>query len=109
MSGYYDDDPPRRQKSSRSSRRPVYEEEVIEQRSSRPSRQMELVRRPRDDSSDSVEEIKRDLPRNATYVKRRSVVRDVNPPRARSADRRGSNEESYAGSRRSRRNGDRCK
>lgn len=85
----------------------MYEEEVIEQRSSRPARQMELMRRPRSDSSDSVEEIRRDLPRDATYIKRRSVVRDGHVPRARSEDRKGRYEESYSGSRRSRRHGER--
>ncbi|KAL9593169.1 MAG: hypothetical protein Q9179_006053 [Wetmoreana sp. 5 TL-2023] len=66
---YYDDDPPRRRKSHRRDRdrdrdRPVYEEEVYESRGSKGAgtRQNALVRRPRDDDSDSVEEVRRDFP-----------------------------------------------
>ena len=89
MSSYYDDEAPRRHKSHRQSRRPVYEEEeVIESRTSRPQRQMDLVRRTRDDSSSSIEEVRRDFaPGEGAYVKRRTVVRDkYPPPRARSVE-----------------------
>jgi hypothetical protein len=87
MSNYYDDEAPRRHKSHRS-RRPVYEEEVVEQRTSRPARQMDLVRRPRDESTSSVEDIRRDFaPGDGTYVQRRKVVREkYAPPRARSVE-----------------------
>ncbi|KAL8717227.1 MAG: hypothetical protein Q9225_005512 [Loekoesia sp. 1 TL-2023] len=61
---YYDDDPPRRRRSHRHRDRPVYEEDVYESRGSRGAgaRQNALVRRPRDDDSDSVEEVQRDFP-----------------------------------------------
>ena len=88
MGSYYDDEAPRRHKH-RSSRRPVYEEEeVIESRSSRPQRQMDLVRRPRDDSSSSVEEVRRDFaPGDGANVYRRTTVRDkYAAPRARSVE-----------------------
>lgn len=87
MSGYYDDDEPRR-RSTRSRRQPVYEEEIIEKRSTRPRQQMEMVRR-RDDSSDSVEEVRRDFPPgDGVYVKRRTTTRDkYAAPRARSVGR----------------------
>lgn len=71
---HYDDDPPRRRKShrTRDQDRPVYEEEVYESRGSRGAgvRQKALVRRSRDDSSDSVEEVQRDFPPGGgAYVK----------------------------------------
>ncbi|KAL8931975.1 MAG: hypothetical protein Q9211_006609 [Gyalolechia sp. 1 TL-2023] len=73
---HYDDDPPRRRKSHRTRERdrPVYEEEVYESRGSRGAgaRQKALVRRPRDDDSDSVEEVHRDFPPGGgAYVKSR--------------------------------------
>ncbi|KAL9000937.1 MAG: hypothetical protein Q9188_005556 [Gyalolechia gomerana] len=75
---HYDDDPPRRRKSHRTRDRdrdrPAYEEEVYESRGSRGAgaRQKALVRRPRDDDSDSVEEVQRDFPPGGgAYVKNR--------------------------------------
>ncbi|KAL8688364.1 MAG: hypothetical protein Q9224_004901 [Gallowayella concinna] len=62
---HYDDDPPRRRKSHRRDRdRPAYEEEVYESRGARGTgvRQNALVRRARDDDSDSIEEVQRDFP-----------------------------------------------
>lgn len=64
---HYDDDPPRRRKSRRDrdrDRPPAYEEDVYESRGSRggAARQKALVRRSRDDDSDSVEEVHRDFP-----------------------------------------------
>lgn len=63
---YYDDDPPRRRKShrNRDRDRPAYEEEVYESRGSRGAgtRQNALVKRSRDDDSDSIEEVHRDFP-----------------------------------------------
>ncbi|KAI4103911.1 MAG: hypothetical protein LQ339_004028 [Xanthoria mediterranea] len=63
---HYDDDPPRRRKShrTRDRDRAAYEEEVYESRGSRGAgtRQNALVKRSRDDDSDSVEEIHRDFP-----------------------------------------------
>ena len=103
MGSYYDDDPPRRHRSHRQSRRPVYEEEeVIETRSSRPQRQMDLVRRPRDDSTSSVEEVRRDFPPgDGANVYRRTTVRDkYGAPRARSVEH-SYNDDRYADSRRS--------
>ncbi|MCJ1296879.1 hypothetical protein MMC34_008447 [Xylographa carneopallida] len=103
MGSYYDDDPPRRHRSHHQSRRPVYEEEeVIESRSSRPQRQMDLVRRPRDDSTSSVEEIRRDFaPGEGANVYRRTTVRDkYGAPRARSVEH-SYNDTRYADSRRS--------
>ena len=88
---YYDDEP-RRHRSHREHRdsRPVYEEEVIEARRSRPKREpehMELVRRR--DSDESVEEVRRDFPPGeGSYVQRRTTTRDKYAPRARSMDRR---------------------
>lgn len=106
MSGYYNEyeDQPRRQKSHRS-RRPVYEEEIIEQRTTRPARQMpmDLVRR-RDDSSDSVEEVARDFPPGGGYQRRSKTYHDsYPPPRARSIGRKthSYNDYYYEDSRRS--------
>ena len=107
---YYDDQEPRRHRSHRKSRAPVYEEEVIETRNSRgaPRGQMDLIRR-RDDSSDSIEEVRRDFG-PGEYVQRRTTVRDKYAPepyapRARSVDRY--DDDSYyddrKGSRRSKR------
>lgn len=63
---YYDDDPPRRRKSRRDRDRdpPAYEDDNYESRGSRGAgaRQKALVRRSRDDDSDSVEEVHRDFP-----------------------------------------------
>ncbi|KAL8771204.1 MAG: hypothetical protein Q9209_003375 [Squamulea sp. 1 TL-2023] len=63
---YYDDDPPRRRKSHRhrDRDRAAYEDEVYEPRGSRgaAARQDALVRRARDDDSDSIEEVHRDFP-----------------------------------------------
>ncbi|KAL8780705.1 MAG: hypothetical protein Q9213_006351 [Squamulea squamosa] len=63
---YYDDDPPRRRKShrNRDRDRAAYEDEVYESRGSRGAgaHQNALVRRPRDDDSDSIEEVHRDFP-----------------------------------------------
>ena len=91
MSYYEDQDVPRRHRSHRKSRRgpTTYEEEqVIESRNGRPSRQMDLIRRPRDDSTSSIEEVRRDyIPGGGEYVQRRTTTRDKYAPRARSADR----------------------
>ena len=103
MSGYFDDEPRRR--SHRTSRRPVYEEEVIETRNPRPSRQMDLI--PRRDSDDSVEEVRRDFaPGDGTYVSRRVATRDrFNPPAPRSSGRSTYySEDDHHGDRRRRRN-----
>ncbi|KAL8841662.1 MAG: hypothetical protein Q9176_003057 [Flavoplaca citrina] len=63
---YYDDDPPRRRKShrNRDRHRPTYDEDVYESRGSRGAggRQNALVKRSRDDDSDSIEEVQRDFP-----------------------------------------------
>jgi hypothetical protein len=97
MSGYYDDEEPRRHRSHRS-RRPVYEEEVVETRTTRApaSRQMDLVRRPRDESEDSIEEVRRDyIPVGAA---RRGAGRDpYAQPRARSVGRGGYYDDDYHG------------
>ena len=82
MSGYYDEEPRRR---SHRSRRPVYEEEVIQARSGRNNRGMDLVRRR--DSDDSIEEVRRDFPPENAYIQRRYTTRDKYAPRARSDDR----------------------
>ena len=103
MSGYYDDgDRPRR--SHRSSRRPVYEEEIIETRNPRGSRQpqMDLVRRR--DSDDDIEEVRRDFPPgDGAYISRHYQTKEryAPQPRARSAGR-GSyyDDDSYYDSRR---------
>ena len=99
---YYDDEQPRRHRSHRHSR-PVYEEEVIESRQTRPRREpehMELVRRR--DSDDSVEEVRRDfLPGDGTYIQRKTTTRDRYPPRARSVDRRSYYDDEYDDPRRS--------
>ena len=102
MSGYYDDEPPRRHRTHRESRRPVYEEEEVIQshtRNGRPTRQMDLIRRPRDDSASSIEEVSRDFPPGGgAYVKRRTTTRDAYPPaRARSADRSRYYDDYYGG------------
>ncbi|KAL8919619.1 MAG: hypothetical protein Q9172_004896 [Xanthocarpia lactea] len=73
---YYDDDPPRRRKSHhhRDRDRGAYEDEVYEPRGSRGAgaRQNALVRRHRDDDSDSVEEVRRDFPPGGgAYTKNR--------------------------------------
>jgi hypothetical protein len=104
MSSYYDADAPRRHKTHRSHRAPVYqEEEIVESRTSRPQRQMELVRRPRDDSTSSIEEVRRDFPPgDGAYIKRRTVVRDKYPPaRARSVDNDSYYDDYSRGNRRS--------
>ena len=103
MGSYYDDDPPRRHRSHHHSRRPVYEEEeVVETRTTRPQRQMDLVRRPRDDSTSSVEEVRRDFaPGDGANVYRRTTVRDkYGAPRARSVEH-SYGDDRYADSRRS--------
>ena len=85
MSSYYDDETPRRRSHRKS--RPVYEEEIIERRSTKPkdSGQMQLVRRR--DSEDSVEEVRRDFPPgDGTYIQRRTTTRDRYGHRRRSAD-----------------------
>jgi hypothetical protein len=90
---YYDDEVPRRHRSHRHSR-PVYEEEIIESRTTRPRappQQMELVRRR--DSDESIEEVRRDFPPgDGTYIQRKTTTRD-RYPRARSMDRRSYYEE----------------
>ena len=102
---YYDDEQPRRHRSHRHSR-PVYEEEVIETRQSKPSRRepehMELVRRR--DSDDSVEEVRRDFPPgggDGMYVQRRTTTRDRYAPRTRSMDRHSRYDDEYDDPRRS--------
>jgi len=101
MSGYYDADSPRRHKHH-SHRAPVYQEEIIESRTSRPQRQMDLVRRPRDDSASSIEEVRRDFAPGDGYVQRRTIVRDKYPPtRARSVDNNDYYDDYSRGSRRS--------
>ncbi|KAI4129441.1 MAG: hypothetical protein LQ338_002222 [Usnochroma carphineum] len=63
---YYDDDPPRRRKSrrDRDRDRPAYDDQAYDSRGPRgdAARQKALVRRSRDDDSDSVEEVQRDFP-----------------------------------------------
>ncbi|MCJ1387489.1 hypothetical protein MMC18_000332 [Xylographa bjoerkii] len=63
---------------------------------------MDLVRRPRDDSSSSVEEVRRDFaPGDGANVYRRTTVRDkYTAPRARSVEH-SYNDDSYTDSRRS--------
>lgn len=101
MSGYYEEDAPRRHRHHHSRRAPVYEEEIIENRTSRPSRQTDLIRRNRDSSSDSVEDIRRDFG-PGDYVQRRTTVRDIYPAqRARSADRSRHYDDHYGDPRRS--------
>lgn len=91
MSGYYDDEPPRRHHSTRHARRPVYEEEAIEARGTRPSRQMDLIRRPRDASVDSLE-----YPTEVAYVQRRTnAVRDREIQRAHSVGRSRYHDDDY--------------
>ncbi|KAL8736206.1 MAG: hypothetical protein Q9166_000361 [cf. Caloplaca sp. 2 TL-2023] len=91
---YYDDDPPRRRKShrNRDRDRPTYDDEVYESRGSRGAgtRQNALVRRSRDDDSDSIEEVHRDFPPGGgAYTKSRRQRRarsfddDYNEPRRR--------------------------
>lgn len=98
MGSYYDEDPPRKHRAHR--RRPVYEEEeIIESRSARPQRQMDLVRR-RDESTSSVEEVRRDFapPGEATKVYRRTTTRDkYSAPRTRSVEYDRYNDDDYRG------------
>lgn len=75
--GYYSDEAPRRR--SRRTRRPVYEEKIVESRQGRgqPPLQQALVRRPRSDSSSSIEEIEREFdPESGAYIQRQRVTRD---------------------------------
>ena len=87
---YYDDEEPRRHRSRR--HRPAYEEEeVVETRTGRDNRNInrhtEMIPRPRDSSSSSIEEVQRTyLPGGGEYVKRKTTVRDKSG-RARSVDR----------------------
>lgn len=81
MSGYYEE-PKRR---SHRSKRPVYQEEVVESRTGRSGRGTDLVRRR--DSSDSIEEVRRDFPPENAYIQRRYTARDKYAPRTRSVDR----------------------
>ncbi len=120
MSGYYNDgdsrrdrDEPRRERRSRrakdtddirDTRRPIYEEDIIEYGHGRPIRaQTALVRRPRDESTSSVEEIRREFdPDTGAYTQRRTrrYPRDDNASRH-------SDGGAGAGRRRRRRGGDR--
>lgn len=90
MSSYYEDETPRRRSHRKS--RPVYEEEIVERRTTKQPREAnaqqyntEIVRRR--DSDESVEEVRRDFPPgDGTYIQRRTTTRDRHAPRRRSAD-----------------------
>ncbi|KAL8854544.1 MAG: hypothetical protein Q9221_000579 [Calogaya cf. arnoldii] len=83
---HYDDDPPRRRKShrNRDRDRPTYEEEVYESRGSRGAGTRQnnaLVKRSRDDDSDSIEEVHRDFPPGGgAYTKSRRQPRPRSYP-----------------------------
>lgn len=105
MSGYYNDEDEYQRRKSRQAR-PVYEEEIVESRRSRPARDRgdrdgggsrDLIKR-RDDDSSSTEEIPRDFPPgDATYVKRKTKVTKA-APRARSTGRYEARSDKYSDS-----------
>lgn len=91
MASYYEDETPRRRSHRKS--RPVYEEEIVERRTTKQPRETvsqqhntELIRRR--DSDESVEEeVRRDFPPgDGAYIQRRTTTRDRYAPRRRSAD-----------------------
>lgn len=94
MSYYDDDNRPRRHRSERQ-RRPrateYSDETYVESRGNGPRssrQQTDLVRRPREDSDLSVEEVERDFPPGGGgYVKRKTTVREGGVRRAHSAGR----------------------